>query len=144
MWGDQHLAILVCLVCCQTDVVMNLLLNILFIYFLPIIIYTIGKNEYAENADEHLLSQRTIIDESNVTIFSTIVLMISYWRLFKYHCRDWAAKRIVGLFLRFDSWKRIKRSIKTLFPQNIYQCQCRHWSHRKSREIYVCSFWNRI
>ena len=62
---------LVCSVYSQTDAVMNLLLNLLFVYFLPIVIYTVGKNEYAENAAEHLLSQRSIIEESNVSIFSS-------------------------------------------------------------------------
>lgn len=43
---------------------MNLFLNALIVYFLPIFIYTIGKNEYIENADDHRLNQRTDLDYS--------------------------------------------------------------------------------
>lgn len=43
---------------------MNLFLNVLIVYFIPIFIYTIGKNEYIEDSDEHRLNQRTVLEAS--------------------------------------------------------------------------------
>lgn len=53
---------------------MNLLWNLLLVYLLPIAIYTMGKNEYAENADEHLLSQRSAMSEVSSDVYSRIRL----------------------------------------------------------------------
>ena len=39
--------------------------SVFVLYILPMVIYTMGKNEYAENANEHLLSQRSLMRESN-------------------------------------------------------------------------------
>ncbi|KAK8811147.1 hypothetical protein WA538_005308, partial [Blastocystis sp. DL] len=44
---------------------MNLFWSVFVLYILPMVIYTMGKNEYAENANEHLLSQRSLMRESN-------------------------------------------------------------------------------
>ena len=43
---------------------MNLFLNVLIVYLIPVFVYTIGKNEYIENSDEHRLNQRTVIEAS--------------------------------------------------------------------------------
>lgn len=40
---------------------MNLFVNILVVYLVPLVIYALGKNEYVENEEEHRLSQRTQI-----------------------------------------------------------------------------------
>lgn len=40
---------------------MNLFVNILVVYLVPLVIYALGKNEYVENDEEHRLSQRTQI-----------------------------------------------------------------------------------
>ena len=48
---------------------MNLFINILLVYFLPILLYTLGRNEYMENANEHRLSQhRTLDPEESIAI----------------------------------------------------------------------------
>lgn len=49
----------------HTFVSMNLFWSVFVLYVLPMVIYTMGKNEYAENANEHLLSQRSLMRESN-------------------------------------------------------------------------------
>ena len=42
---------------------------------LPIFIYTIGKNEYIENADDHRLNQRTDLDYSLRNEISDIMII---------------------------------------------------------------------
>lgn len=63
---------------------MNLFINILFVYFLPILLYTLGKNEYLEDADEHRLSQRSSynIEETNaISITHHLLMMFRLHRL---------------------------------------------------------------
>ena len=55
---------------------MNLFLNALVVYFLPVFIYTIGKNEYIENADDHRLNQRTDLDSSLRDAISFILIIL--------------------------------------------------------------------
>ena len=48
----------------HTIATMNLFWSVFVLYILPLVIYTMGKNEYAENANEHLISQRSLMRES--------------------------------------------------------------------------------
>ena len=57
---------------------MNLFVNILVAYLIPLVIYALGKNEYVENEDEHRLSQRTQIvaaPESSIRCISPITVI---------------------------------------------------------------------
>ena len=49
---------------------MNLFLTILFVYLLPVLLYTLGKNEYLENADEHRLSQHSTLHKDKAVNIS--------------------------------------------------------------------------
>ena len=57
---------------------MNLFVNILVVYLIPLIIYARGKNEYVENEEEHRLSQRTQIastPESSIRCVCPLVVI---------------------------------------------------------------------
>lgn len=48
---------------------MNLFINILIVYLLPLLLYALGKNEYMEDADEHRLSQHSKYHETKASGF---------------------------------------------------------------------------